>query len=70
MSFIETCGSRVVSLISPNQSASMGDWLKVVGKDALYGTVGLFVIDVAWRIMDVGIDFICNHIWWLHWLAS
>lgn len=43
---------------------------KVIGRDIVYGTAGLFVLDVSWRLMDVFVDFICNHIVWLHWLAD
>ncbi|MDE2020208.1 MAG: hypothetical protein KGJ13_07735 [Patescibacteria group bacterium] len=50
-----------------------GTWkgkTKIIARDVMYGTVGLFVLDVSWRIMDVAIDFVCNHIWWLHWLGD
>lgn len=39
-------------------------------RDFSYGFVGLFLLDVSWRIMDLAIDFICNHISWLNWLAG
>lgn len=50
-----------------------GTWAhksKVIARDVVYGAFGLFVLDVSWRLMDLGIDFICNHISWLHWLAD
>jgi hypothetical protein len=50
-----------------------GTWkekTKIICRDIVFGTVGLFVLDVSWRLMDLGIDFICNHISWLHWLSD
>lgn len=44
--------------------------VKVLGRDFAYGFVGLFFLDVAWRITDVLIDFICAHILWLAWLGD
>jgi len=43
---------------------------KTLAKDFSYGFVGLFVLDVSWRVMDVMIDFICNHVHWLAWLGN
>lgn len=50
-----------------------GTWkqkTKIIVRDIVYGTVGLFVLDVSWRLMDLFIDFVCDHIHWLHWLSD
>lgn len=50
-----------------------GTWAKkskVIARDVMYGTVGLFVLDVSWRLMDLGIDFICDHVHWLKFLST
>lgn len=49
---------------------SLRQRFRIVCRDFMYGTVGLFVLDISWRIMDVFIDFICDHIHWLHWLGD
>ncbi|MDE2019716.1 MAG: hypothetical protein KGJ13_05225 [Patescibacteria group bacterium] len=67
----------LIDAISPQTFVSFipttGTWAhksKVIARDVVYGALGLFVLDVSWRLMDLGIDFICNHISWLHWLAD
>ncbi|MDE2020213.1 MAG: hypothetical protein KGJ13_07760 [Patescibacteria group bacterium] len=50
-----------------------GTWkqkTKIIIRDIVYGTIGLFVLDVSWRLMDLFIDFVCDHIHWLHWLSD
>lgn len=50
-----------------------GTWkqkTKIIIRDVLYGTIGLFVLDVSWRLMDLFIDFVCDHIHWLHFLSD
>lgn len=43
---------------------------KTLARDFVYGVVGLFVLDVSWRTMDVLIDFICSHVHFLAWLGD
>lgn len=46
-----------------------GGW-KIYLQEFFYGFIGLFVLDVSWRIMDLMIDFVCDHIHWMKFLSD
>lgn len=63
--------SRITGLEFPDPRID-GKWAttKVVGRDLVYAAVGLFFLDIGWRLEDLMIDFICSHIFWLNWLGD
>lgn len=71
MSIIEMCSGKFSAFFPEDfRELSLRKRLCVVAKDFLYGTVGLFVLDVSWRFMDLFIDFICDHVHWLKFLSD
>lgn len=71
MTLIEGYREKICELINPGFGiSSWHERGKMIAKDLVFGTVGLFVLDVSWRLMDFFIDFICDHIHWLKWLSD
>lgn len=71
MSIIEMCAGKFCGFLPVDfRDMPLRRRIGIVSKDILYGTVGLFLLDVSWRLMDLFIDFICDHVHWLKFLSD